>query len=92
MEGMLVADDAFSPNPGNKSPQGPFGVCPSTTGPWTVSNPYYGCDSQGECGEHLLFTESLRKAPNVTASSVRALHASGSYLVLPCCDLKNLQG
>lgn len=56
MEGMLVADDAFSPNPGNMSPQGPFGVCPSTTGPWTASNPYYGCDSQGECGEHLPYT------------------------------------
>jgi hypothetical protein len=80
MEGMLVADDAFSPNPGNKSPQGPFGVCPSTNGPWTASNPYYGCDSQGECGEHLLFTESWRKALDVMGSGVRALRPSSATL------------
>ena len=48
---LLPAGDAFSPNPGDKDPQGPFGVCPSTTGPFTAANPFYGCDSKGECGE-----------------------------------------
>lgn len=45
------AGDAFSPNPGNKAPQGSFPVCPTTSAPYTTANPYYVCDSKGECGE-----------------------------------------
>ena len=49
--GAAPAGDAFSPNPGNKSPQGPFQTCPATSAPYTTANPYYVCDSKGECGE-----------------------------------------
>ena len=41
----------FSPNPGNKAPQGSFPVYPTTSAPYTTAKPYYVCDSKGECGE-----------------------------------------
>lgn len=47
----MIAGDVFSPNPGNKNPQGPFPTCPSHPEPYTLAAPYLVCDSKGECGE-----------------------------------------
>ena len=70
---LLPAGDAFSPNPGDKDPQGPFGVCPSTTGPFTAANPFYGCDSKGECGEapYPSKVPALRSAAQVVGKAGR---------------------
>ena len=70
---LLPAGDAFSPNPGDKDPQGPFGVCPSTTGPFTAANPFYGCDSKGECGEapHSSRIPALRPAAQLVGKAGR---------------------
>jgi hypothetical protein len=81
-----VAGDNFSPNPGNKLPQGPYGICPS--GSFT---PFVACDSQGECGS---ITAARFNQPGVptttpgiaeTSGPVKQKYYSYNYGAARCC-------
>ena len=79
-----LAGDAFSPNPGNKAPQGPFPTCPATSAPYTTANPYYVCDSKGECGELQTSTVWCAAGKNARRSTAEVPASYTEHLVQ--CD------